>query len=407
MNIAVIGAGAAGTFAAVNLKSFLPEARVTIFETGSRPLAKLAITGGGRCNLTNTFAQVRGLDSVYPRGHRLMKRLFHVFNHEDTCKWFEDRGVRLVVQEDQCIFPKSQDAMEIVNLLEGLARRSGIQILTRSRVVGLEPGWKVRFTDSTGIVEEKRFDVVIAAGGGPVKGKGLEIFDGLDLEIVEPVPSLFTFSINDEALRSMTGTVVEDVKVGLSGTKFNASGPLLITDWGLSGPAVLKLSSLAARYLKESGYSACIAINWLGSENSSELLRQICSANPNKFVVNAGPTRFNSKLWRFLVSRAGISLNARWTDLNSKSFNRLEERLRNDNYQIAGRGKFKSEFVTAGGVALSNLNQSTMECKTHPGLFVIGEMADIDAITGGFNLQAAWTTAYVAAKAIADKYHSK
>ena len=389
--IAVIGAGAAGCFCAAELRRRLPAVKVDVYESGPKPLAKVAITGGGRCNLTNSFEGIRSLGEAYPRGERLMKRLLRVFSQEDTWRWFEAAGVPLVLQDDHCVFPRSQDAMDIVHAL--LRKMEGVNLMLRTPVHAIGP-------DLT--VDGEAYDaVVVTTGGAP---KGLPLLEGLDLEWVPTVPSLFTFTIQDEGLRALMGLVVE-ATVSLPGTPFKADGPLLITDWGLSGPAVLKLSSYAARHLHDVGYQAPLSVNWLSLSEAETraLLEELSAANPRKQVSNTPPEGLQARLWNYLTVKAGLRPDIRWAELGSKGLNKLVNTLTQDNYALAGKTKFRDEFVTCGGVALSNLNPATLECKQYPGLYFAGEVLDIDAITGGFNLQAAWTTGYVAAQSIASK----
>ena len=393
--IAVIGAGAAGCFCAAELRRLRPAFRVDVYEAGPKALAKVAITGGGRCNLTNSFEGIRSLAEAYPRGERLMKRLLKQFSQEDAWRWFESAGVPLVLQEDHCVFPQSQDAMDIVRAL--LRRMEGANLLLRTPVSSVMPG-------STGhlLVDGEPYDaVVVTTGGAP---KGLPMLDGLDLEWVPTVPSLFTFTIRDEGLRSLMGLVV-DASVSIPGTAFKADGPLLITDWGLSGPAVLKLSSYAARHLHEAGYQAPLSVNWLARNEAEarEILQETAAGNPRKQVSNTPVAGLQARLWNHLTAKAGLRPDIRWAELGSKGLNKLVNVLTQDSYKIAGKTKFREEFVTCGGVALGNLDPATLESKRHPGLYFAGEVLDIDAITGGFNLQAAWTTAYTVARSIASK----
>ena len=392
-NIAVIGAGAAGCFCAAELRRRLPHVRVDVHEAGPRPLAKVAVTGGGRCNLTNSFEGIRSLAEAYPRGDRLMKRLLRVFSQEDTWRWFESAGVPLVLQEDHCVFPRSQNAMDIVHAL--LRRMDGVNLRLRAPVKTVMPG-----TDGHLLVDEEAYDaVVVTTGGAP---KGLPMLDGLDLEWVPTVPSLFTFTIQDEGLRSLMGLVV-NASVSIPGTAFKADGPLLITDWGLSGPAVLKLSSYAARYLHEAGYKAPLSVNWLALNETEVrgILQELADGNPRKQVTSTPPAGLQVRLWNYLTIKAGLRNDIRWAELGSKGLNRLVAALTQDTYAIAGKTKFRDEFVTCGGVSLNNIDPSTLACKRYPGLYFAGEVLDIDAITGGFNLQAAWTTGYVVAQSIA------
>lgn len=391
MRITIIGGGAAGCFCAVNIKRNLPDAEVTLLEAGKRLLAKVAITGGGRCNITNSFRAVKGVDSVYPRGGKLMKRLLKVFSHEDAYRWFEDAGIALMTQEDECVFPVSQDAMQVVRTLEGLLMRHGVKVIKNHKV-----------TDITEV--QKEADAVVVTVGGKPKQSGLDFLSPLGIECVTPVPSLFTFNVGDKALHELMGTVVENVTARLSGTKMTANGPLLITHWGLSGSAILKLSSYGARYLAERDYKAEVAVNWFGSLNEDEVLEELnelASNHAKRQLTSAYPTIFIQRHWQYLLTKAGLSSQKRWNEVGPKQLRRLASMLINDTYQVEGKGAFKDEFVTCGGVALSAVHPNTLESREHPGLYFAGEVLDIDALTGGFNLQAAWTTAYVVAQAIA------
>ena len=392
MKIAVVGAGAAGCFCAIELKRRLPSSTVDVFESGRKPLAKVAVTGGGRCNLTNSFEGISSLDEAYPRGDKLMRRVFSCFNHKDTWEWFIKEGVKLVLQEDNCVFPASQDAMQIVNLLLARMDRLGVSVHT---------GIKVESVKS--LLDE--YDNVVVTTGGSPSPEGFRMLDGLDLEMAPPVPSLFTFNLPDSPVRELTGSVVDKTSVSLAGTKFRAGGPLLITHWGMSGPAILKLSSYAARHLSESGYKATLLVNWTGDDEAQvrRTLSLISQDNPAKLVVNSHPGPIPSRLWNYLVSKARIRDDARWSEIGSKGMNKLTDILINDTYQVKGRSQFKEEFVTCGGVALSNIDYKTLECKKHPGLYFAGEVLDVDAITGGFNLQAAWSMGYRAAVSISEK----
>ena len=385
LKVAIIGAGAAGCFCAATLRELAPELPVTLFEAASKPLAKVAITGGGRCNLTNSFEGIRSLSEAYPRGERIMKRALQAFSQEDTLRWFEGRGVPCVLQPDHCWFPQSQDAMDIVRCLLNAAKGADIRLDTK--VTSIQRGG----------VNGEAFDfIVVTTGGAP---KGLPFLEGLGLELVPPVPSLFTFTVPDPALRSLMGLVVE-ASIGLAGTPFKAEGALLITDWGLSGPATLKLSSYAARHLAEKGYKGNIWVNWLNANENAvrEQLQETASKNPQKQVSTTH--LLQARLWNHLLAKAGLRPDIRWAELGSKGLNRLVAILTADSYPLSGKSKFREEFVTAGGVALSNINPNTLECKKHPGLYFAGEVLDIDAITGGLNLQAAWRTGYVCAQSI-------
>lgn len=379
--VAIIGAGAAGCFCAVLLRKMAPELSITVFEAGSKPMSKLAITGGGRCNLTNSFEGIRSLEEAYPRGTRIMKRALKVFSQEDTIRWFTAEGVPCTLQQDHCWFPRSQDAMDVVRCLE--RGMNGVDLRLKTAVTSVKD-----------LMES--FDyMVVTTGGAP----GYRFLDGLDLEIIQPVPSLFTFNIPDQNLRSLMGLVV-DATISLQSTPYKASGPLLITDWGLSGPATLKLSSYAARHLAQTGYKGTISINWLDQRESEvrEWLNHAALENPQKQLSNVYPLQ--QRLWEHLLRKASMRSNQRWAELGSKGLNRLVSVLTNDTYSLEGKSKFREEFVTAGGVAISNIHLNTLECKQHPGLYFAGEVLDLDAITGGFNLQAAWSTAFICASSI-------
>ena len=390
MKTAIIGGGAAGFFLAINLKEMCPKMEVSIFEKSKRVLSKVEISGGGRCNCTNSFAEVRDLSGVYPRGHRLMKRLMKGFSHEDAYEWFERHGVRLMTQEDQCVFPLSQDSHTIINCFLAEARRHGVEIRMESRIDSLE-----QLSD---------YDFIAVTTGGSPKAEGLQWLADKGHEIVSPVPSLFTFQITDEALHALMGTVVEDVMTMIPGTKLRAEGPLLITHWGMSGPSILKLSSYGARLLAESGYQTTLAVNWTKRRDTEVMviLDEMMIRCPQKQMKTVPPCGLSSRLWTYLVEKClGERSNARWGSLNKKEINRLANLLSGgDSYQITGRATFKDEFVTCGGIALSAVNPSTLESRHVPRLYFAGEVLDIDGITGGFNFQAAWTTAYTVACAI-------
>lgn len=411
MRIAIIGAGAAGCFAAINIKRKMADAEITVYESGRKPLAKVAVTGGGRCNLTNSFEHVKSMPAVYPRGHRLMERLFHTFDYKDAYRWFEDEGVKLVTQDDCCVFPQSQDAMEIVGTLTRLMRSHGIELKTGCRVRRIErtenlDANKIRIYAGNDDTIHEADTVVVTTGGSP-KACGLDMLAPIRLKTESPVPSLFSFCLPGDDITAMTGTVVEDVSVAITGTKHRAGGPLLITHWGMSGPAILRLSSYAARTLNATGYKARLTINWMGDMSEAEVheeLYAMAAQNSQKHLSNAYPTRLNARLWTHLLLRSGIKPDQRWGELARKSYNKLTDTLINSIYNMDGKNKFKEEFVTCGGVALSNINLKTLECKTCPGLYFAGEVLDIDAVTGGFNLQAAWTTGYAVAEAITNKH---
>ena len=399
MRIAIIGGGAAGFFAAIRAKETSPHSDVAIYEKGSRPLAKVAITGGGRCNLTNSFAQVKDLKQVYPRGHQLMKRLFKVFDYRDVYQWFENHGVPLVTQDDECVFPRSQSSQSIIDCLINETRRLGVKIFTHhafEQFVPQESSLHLIF--NKGQFETDADRVIITTGGHP----HLSAFDNLASlghEITPPVPSLFTFNVADKDFRALMGTVVEQATATVVGTKMRSQGPLLITHWGMSGPCILRLSSYAAQWSAERQYRFQVAVNWTGESNASivsEELSDIVVRNGAKQLSNIRPYDLPTRLWNYLLQKNGFPTEKRWNELGRKGLNKLVETLTNDIYQVDGKSNWKEEFVTCGGVALSSINMNTLESKHVSGLYFAGEVTDVDAVTGGFNLQAAWTMGYVA-----------
>ena len=389
MKTAIIGGGAAGFFLAVTLKEMMPEMDVTLFERGTRVLRKVAVSGGGRCNCTNSFEGISDLQAVYPRGHRLMKRLMKGFSQRDAFQWFEQHGVRLTTQADHCVFPQSQQSQTIIQCFEHYCRRYGVTVST-----GVSIG---------SLAELAAYDFVCVTIGGQPHKEGLDWLAALGHEIVAPVPSLFTFNIDDAALRALMGTVVEQASAMIPATSFRASGPLLITHWGMSGPAILRLSSYAARHLSDSGYQSALSVNWTDRKENSvvEELQLIATANPQKMLANVRPFDLPQRLWSHLLEKSlAERAERRWADLSRKDLNRLVNTLTNDNYLISGRAPFKDEFVTCGGISLSSVNAATLESRTVPHLYFAGEVLDIDGVTGGFNFQAAWTTAHTVASAI-------
>ena len=398
LRTAIVGGGAAGFFLAVNLKELCPEMGVTIFERGERVLAKVRVSGGGRCNCTNSFEDVSDLSTVYPRGHKLMKRLFRTFNHEDAYEWFEQHGVRLMTQEDNCVFPATQDSQTIIDCFLYHCRRLGVEVRRNSPIASL--------------VELSDYDFIALTTGGQPRAERLQWLAEMGHEIVAPVPSLFTFSIEDTDLRALMGTVVEDTTAFIPGTKFRASGPLLITHWGMSGPAILKLSSYAARHLAEAGYHAPLAINWTGKDEDSvrQHLSDLFAQNPRKQLASLRPFNLPARLWEYIIRKAiltrepqALSATNNLATLAKRHLNRLTATLTADPYTISSRAPFRDEFVTCGGVALTAVNPSTLESRHRPHLYFAGELLDIDGITGGFNFQAAWTTAFTVAKSIAEE----
>lgn len=409
MRVAIIGGGAAGFFLAIQLKTMQPDAEICILERQHRVLAKVEISGGGRCNCTNSFAEVTDLAQVYPRGARLLKRLFRQFDHHDMMGWLEEHGVPLVVQEDQCVFPEAQDSHAIIDCFLRECRRLGVKIRT-----GVDGFAEVFGNEDKGERNGKEcgcaYDVVVITTGG-MKGASLPAWLREQLTIEPPLPSLFTFKINDPELCALMGTVVENASANIPGTKWRTQGPLLITHWGMSGPSILKLSSHAARHLAECNYRSPLSVNWTGEGNTErvrETLLGIIADYPQRQVQSIRPFDLPRRLWEYILAKMSLHADARWAELGKKNLNKLTELLTNDTYQIAARGTNKEEFVTCGGVSLKCVDSNTLKLKasTRPALFFAGEVLDVDGVTGGFNFQAAWTTAYAVAKGIANEYDS-
>lgn len=407
MNIAIVGGGASGFFLAIHLKELLPAARIVIVERSRRVLAKVKVSGGGRCNVTNSFASVDALTEVYPRGARLLDRLFRKFSPADAYRWFERHGVPLVTQDDDCVFPRSQRSESIIDCLTRRAAALGVEVCTETtvrRIVTNGTTWRIGVEGAGEHLNDETFSALALTTGGDARGEWLETLCTLGHRIEPPCPSLFAFAIDHAPLRALSGIVVEEAKIAIAGTRFRANGALLITHRGLSGPAVLRLSAHAARELAERGYRAPLLVSWIGTARTDEaaaMLAKLQTENAGKLVGNARPEGLQNRLWHYLARRADIDTDVRWAEVGRKSINRLANALTADAYTLAGRDAYKEEFVTCGGVALSSVGANTLESRACPGLFFAGELLDIDGVTGGFNFTAAWTTGYVAAEGIA------
>jgi predicted Rossmann fold flavoprotein len=400
MKVAVIGGGAAGFFAAIEAKRNHPQAAVVLFEKSRKLLSKVKISGGGRCNVTNGCTSIAELSRAYPRGSKQLKKAFRTFNTVHTMDWFESRGVALMTQPDNCVFPVSQDSQSIIDCFLKEARQLGVRIETGVGVAKLQPvgeGLKLHFLK--GVHPPAFFDKVIVATGGSPKRQGLEWLEALGHQIEDPVPSLFTFNMPEEPVTELMGVVVEDVQASIQGTKLKSDGPLLITHWGMSGPAILKLSAFGARALSELGYVFRVQVNWANEQNAeqvSEDLRGIMAAHPKKGLNNERPYALPKRLWSYLLAKAELPEDKKWSEIGKKGLHKLTHLLTNDVYQVRGKTTFKEEFVTCGGVSLQSIDFKTMQSKACKNLYFAGEVLDIDGITGGYNFQAAWTTAYIA-----------
>ena len=395
MRVAVIGAGAAGCFCAAEIRRRLPSASVTVFEAGPKALAKVAVTGGGRCNLTNTFQGMERLEEAYPRGAAVIRNAFKALSPKQTYQWWENAGVPLTVQEDGCVFPESQDAMQVVRTLERLMRNRGVDLRCGQRVTRIREDLSLEID---GQDEPFRAEAVLLAAGG-LKEDALKSLLPESVATTPTVPSLFTLKVPDPGLKALMGTVVPDARLELEGSGISAQGILLVTDWGLSGPATLKLSSYAARTLAQSSYKGEVVINWLNADAAQvhAWTLEASSRQGRRQLSGYRPQGLSDRLWEHLLTRAGVDRTQRWAEISKDHRARLEAALVGDRYPVDGRARFKEEFVTCGGVSLDAVNVKTLESKTVPGLFFSGEVLDIDAITGGFNLQAAWSTGYMAA----------
>ncbi len=399
LTIAIIGGGAAGFFAALSAKQHHPDARVCIYEKSSKFLAKVKVSGGGRCNVTNATFNNRLLSENYPRGEKFLRKAFEQFDAKATVEWFESRDVALKTYPDQCIFPLSNESQSIIDCFWYEARKLGVELFTSQGVDAIKRtknSFQLHFKDS-----ELDVDRVIVTVGGQPKFSGLQWLADIGHHIVPPVPSLFTFNMPQDPIRELMGIVVEKAVVRIEGQKLIGRGPLLITHWGMSGPAILQLSAWGARILAEKQYLCSILVNWLEDEKEEGLrtqIKQIIAAHGSKMISNHNPFPMPNRLWLFLLAKNEIDPASRWHDLAGKNLNKLVNTLINDRYEVKGKTTFKEEFVTAGGVDLADINVKTMESHVCPGLFFAGEVMDIDGITGGFNFQAAWTTGYIAGK---------
>lgn len=410
MQIGIIGAGAAGFFLAIQVKTRCPQAEVTIYEKSSSVLSKVRVSGGGRCNLTNSFAEVVDLSHIYPRGHRQMKRWLSEFSHTDAFDWFESHGVALVTQDDQCVFPKAQDSGAVINCLTEHARRLGVKVRLNHAVHSVvrteTEQLQIQFQGNQPAVLCDKVAVTI---GGTPRGEAHDWLSALGHRMESPCPSLYTFAIQHATLNDLMGIVVDQVQVGIAGTKFRAEGTLLITHWGVSGPAVLRLSSYAARHLSEQGYRAPLVVSWAGDSTTEEVvdtLQYLSVEHARKQLGSIRPFGLQSRLWQYLLQRAELPETRTWAELGKKALNKIATVLTADTYNIEGKGTWKEEFVTCGGVSLKSISTKTLESKHCPGLYFAGEVLDVDAVTGGFNLQAAWTMAYVAAQGMCDAKQS-
>ena len=398
--IAVIGGGAAGFFAALSVKEHHPNHEVVLFEKTSKVLSKVKVSGGGRCNLTHDCSDIAILCEAYPRGGKKLKSLFYQFNTTDTIAWFESRGVAIKTEKDGRMFPVSDQSQSIIDCLVTEMTRLKVALRLGHSITKMEQEgqhWKLEFADA----ESQNFDAVIIATGGSPKLKGFDWLSDLGHSIIPPIPSLFTFNMPNEPIKELMGLVVENARVKIKGTKIQIQGPLLITHWGMSGPAILKASSFGARELSERNYNFEIQINWVDQTNTEllfEQLQEFSQQHPQKGIGNQKAFPLPNRLWNFLLQKAAIPTDRKWIEIGKKKFRQLAALLTQDSYQVAGKTTFKEEFVTCGGVDLSEIDLKTMQSKKLSNLYFAGEVIDVDAITGGYNFQAAWSGGYCAGK---------
>ena len=402
MKIAIIGGGAAGFFAAIAAKENYPKAQVSIFEKSKKLLAKVKISGGGRCNVTNACHSIKKLVEAYPRGGKSLKKAFQTFSTQDTMNWFEARGVSLVTQDDNCVFPLSQSSQSIIDCFLKETHRLGITIEIGKGIKAIQiKKNQLVLSFINEMFPFQIFDKVIVATGGSPKRKDLEWLETLNHKIEDPVPSLFTFNMPTESITALMGVVIENTLVSIQSTKLKAGGPLLITHWGMSGPAILKLSAFGARVLSEKSYEFNIQVNWVNVQNDKlvmKALKNIVQEHPNKILSNFRPYFLRERLWLYLLKKANLSAKKKWSELGKKGLNKLVNILTNDVYEVKGKTTFKEEFVTCGGISLESIDFNTMQSKHCKHLYFAGEVLDVDGITGGYNFQAAWTTAFIAGK---------
>ena len=397
-NIIIVGGGAAGFFTAINIVEKNPKLKVAILERGKSVLEKVRISGGGRCNVTHACFVPSDLVKFYPRGEKELRGPFHQFCSGDTIEWFEKKGVELKIEDDGRMFPVSDNSQTIIDCFLSATQKLGIQVLTGQSVQSIFKAtdyWKVETNHETFACQK----LIMTTGSNP---KIWEMLSELGHTIVAAVPSLFTFNIKDARIAALMG-LSAFAKVKVKGSKLEESGPLLITHWGMSGPGILRLSAWGARELFDKNYQFILQVNWLNEvafEEAMEILKELKQEHAKKAVSKKSPFDFPNRLWESLVLASGIESEWKWADLTKKQLTDLANQLTNGEFQVNGKSTFKEEFVTAGGIDLKEINFKTMESKLHENLFFAGEIVNIDAITGGFNFQNAWTSGFIVAEAI-------
>lgn len=397
-DIIIVGGGAAGFFTAINIAEKNPKLKIAILERGKEVLSKVRISGGGRCNVTHACFEPNELVRFYPRGEKELRGPFHQFCSGDTIEWFEKHGVELKIEDDGRMFPVSNSSQTIIDCFLKATEKLGIKVLTGQSVQSIfkkENYWKIE-TQSDNFAAEK---LVMATGSNP---KIWEMLQQQGHAIISPVPSLFTFNIKDPRIKELPG-VAAQVTVNVKDTKLESTGPLLITHWGMSGPAILKLSAWGARILHDKNYQFTIFVNWLNdidTEDAEKILKELKQEHAKKAVSKKSPFDFPNRLWETLVLASSIETDTKWADLSKIQLQNLALQLTQAKFQVNGKSTFKEEFVTAGGIDLKEINFKTMESKLHQNLYFAGEIVNIDAITGGFNFQNAWTSGFILANNI-------
>ncbi|MBV5346850.1 NAD(P)/FAD-dependent oxidoreductase [bacterium] len=397
-DIIIVGGGAAGFFTAINIVEKNPKLKVAILERGSEVLSKVRISGGGRCNVTHACFEPNELVKFYPRGEKELRGPFHQFCSGDTVEWFSNHGVELKIEDDGRMFPVSNSSQTIIDCFLNETQKLGIAVLTGQSVQSIfkkDNFWKIE-TQNENYITEK---LILATGSNP---KIWEMLQNFGHAIVSPVPSLFTFNIKDARIAALPG-VSAVVSVKVKDTKLTSTGPLLITHWGMSGPAILKLSAWGARILFEKNYQFSIFVNWLNdvdADDAEKTLKELKLENAKKAVSKKSPFDFPNRLWESLVLASNISDETKWADLSKIQLQNLASQLTNCSFQVKGKSTFKEEFVTAGGIDLKEINFKTMESKLHKNLYFAGEIVNVDAITGGFNFQNAWTSGFILANSL-------
>ena len=396
MNIAIIGGGAAGFMAAITAKFESPTSEVCIFEKNSKLLSKVKVSGGGRCNVTHACFNNSTLTTFYPRGSKFLKNAFDHFSTIDTVNWFQNRGVELKTESDNRMFPSSNNSQSIIDCLLNECEKIGVHIKTKQEINAI---YSIDNQLYIQIAESRiAFDKIIVATGGANHKNKYEWLKKININIVPPIPSLFTFNMPTEAIKSLMGIVAPNTSVRIQGTKQSQNGPLLVTHWVFSGPAILKLSAFQAIHLAQCSYNFKVQINWCDCSEAEYVKIISRERDSRRNIYNKNPFNLSSRLWEFLLEKISIDKSKSWNQLSKKDCNKILNKLLNDEYQVNGKTTFKEEFVTCGGVSLEEINPNTMEHKRIPNLFFCGEVLNIDGVTGGFNFQSAWTTGFIAGK---------